>query len=78
MAAAGAFAGRQALLHGNGCRQCIDDHLEFARFNDGVVFRTKEGEITDWNVKREGSLFTGLEFDPGEGCLLYTSPSPRD
>ena len=48
------------------------------------TFIQVEGSIKETNAKfREGSLITLLNFDvekiaKKDGCLLYTSPSPRD
>ena len=43
-----------------------------------IVGENRVGIGTDWVQDQDIDFFTYLSSDKGKGCLLYTSPSPRD
>ena len=47
--------------------------------NTDVFEKAWEGfKGTDWKEKASVSRFVQANYTPYDGCLLYTSPSPRD
>ena len=74
---AGVLSGGKALLHGNSCPQAFDDNFKFTRFNNRVVVRTEESEVTDWNFESDRPAFTGVQLDTGEGTQAFYGRGDR-
>ena len=52
----------------------IGSHYHFFEANKALIF---DREITH-GMRLDIPAGTAIRFEPGDTCLLYTSPSPRD
>ena len=66
----------------------VIDSQHFANFIDGLIEHDSYGNLvgaiaTDWEERENSTIWRfhlreGVKWYTDEGCLLYTSPSPRD
>ena len=64
-----------------GIRASLENSINLKRDNAAVVDAVSAedvGKFPDNNVAESLQRITGVAIDRSGGCLLYTSPSPRD